>query len=941
MAFPATPLPIKAELLINGTWTDVTSKVRLNDRIAITRGFSSEQGNTLQADQCSFSLNNRDGLFSNRNPNSIYFGLLGINTQFRAAVTDTAGNYLELLNGYYPFDGYAQTADKAVLDVVGDIDIRGDIDPVSWTPATQITLASKYTGTGNQRSWIVCLNTDGTLSLIWSATGGSTLLTATSTAPVATSGRKAWRVTLDVNNGAGGWTATFYTAASGVGTGTQLGSAVTVAGTTSIFSSTTALAIGNGPDGAQINNGQAYQGKFYRFQLYNNIAGTLVADANFGSRTVGDTSWSDGLGTPNTWALSTEYAAIVGGTKRFWGEIPEFPQKWDTTGTDVWVPIQASSIVRRISQGAQPLASSMLRFLSAKTSLIGYWPMEDEGSEATFASSYLTTQVAAPAVNLSFGSDSLLHSATSVATLSDSTSRITGQVRTKQSATFATFTMMFRYGTLPGGTPELVYIYGNGTVRFWTVLVDATNIYVAGFNAQGVALGSAIVVALTGGVNVQDWIALRIQITTSAGNISLQIDWNRIGDGTNHQSTTAAYTAGSTVGYFTGYDINPFANADNSGLHVSHVAILQEDLRTDNAGFVAATEAYLGETAGTRFLRLCGISGITGRVIGTPANTEPMGVQGASSTVTLLQECADVEGGFLYAARDFFGLTLRSRASMILRSAMTLDYSLFVFDGQLQPTDDDKVMRNDVTVSRPFGGSGRSVITSGPNNINDPTTDPQGVGRYDTAYSLNVLSDFQATRMAEYGTFLGSWSELRIPNFTVSLERAPFLASAALSGQVARLDMGDPVKITNLPAWLPPGSIEVMYRGCNEVLENRGWSFTVTTQSYGPFRSLNDTTTGGVGHYRAAAANTTVQSGFTSTATSFTVTVASGSSKWSSTAVPFDIVIAGERMTVGAIAAPVGTNQTFSSVTRSVNGIVKAHLTGEAVQIFDTFYAAL
>src|SRR3954471_7869310 len=87
MAFPRDPLPIKQELLINGVWTDITSSTRNSDNVNITRGFSSEQAN-LSSSQATFTLNNRDGKFSNRNPTSPYYRQIGRNTQYRVSVTE-------------------------------------------------------------------------------------------------------------------------------------------------------------------------------------------------------------------------------------------------------------------------------------------------------------------------------------------------------------------------------------------------------------------------------------------------------------------------------------------------------------------------------------------------------------------------------------------------------------------------------------------------------------------------------------------------------------------------------------------------------------------------------------------------------------------------------------------------------------------------------------
>ena len=86
---------------------------------------------------------------------------------------------------------------------------------------------------------------------------------------------------------------------------------------------------------------------------------------------------------------------------------------------------------------------------------------------------------------------------------------------------------------------------------------------------------------------------------------------------------------------------------------------------------------------------------------------------------------------------------------------------------------------------------------------------------------------------------------------------------------------------------------------------------------------------------------TTLAADITSGATSFTVAISAGA-LWTTVAgdLPFDIRVGGEVMTVGAVAG-ASSPQTFSSVTRSVNGVVKAHLAGAPVHVAYPFVLPL
>jgi hypothetical protein len=75
---------------------------------------------------------------------------------------------------------------------------------------------------------------------------------------------------------------------------------------------------------------------------------------------------------------------LGGKSYRFWGEVSTWPQMWDPTGTDIWVELEASGILRRLSQGP-PSENSLIYDGITSPQLSGlraYWPCEDP-SDAT------------------------------------------------------------------------------------------------------------------------------------------------------------------------------------------------------------------------------------------------------------------------------------------------------------------------------------------------------------------------------------------------------------------------------------------------------------------------------------------------------------------------------------------------------------------------------
>lgn len=192
---------------------------------------------------------------------------------------------------------YAYTVDDASVDITGDIDVRVDVQMPDWTPSANQTLISKYTGTGNQRSWQLQIASNGTLRYLWSANGESPALFAVSTAALGATDGSRWcvRVTHDVDNGSGGNTVRFYwTVPGGIdGTGWfQIGNAVTATGTTSLFSSSADLIIGAENAGA----GSNLNGRVYAAQVRDGIGGDIATYPIFSTWATTSTTFTDQYG---------------------------------------------------------------------------------------------------------------------------------------------------------------------------------------------------------------------------------------------------------------------------------------------------------------------------------------------------------------------------------------------------------------------------------------------------------------------------------------------------------------------------------------------------------------------------------------------------------------------------------------------------------------------
>lgn len=213
---------------------------------------------------------------------------------------------LALLGGGLLLDGtstsYAETADVAALDIPGDIDMRAEIVSTSNTLGA-MNLISKWTPAAQQSYRMALVPLFSLLSLTTSSTGANSV--DNSLAVLAGAPRsRAWRTTLDADNGASGRTARFYSAATLDGPWVEAsGSPVITGAVTTLFNSTSVLRLG-----ALGNGTEVFTGRIHRVEVRNGIDGTVVANPDFRNLAPGATGFTDGAG--RTWSLGANARVV-------------------------------------------------------------------------------------------------------------------------------------------------------------------------------------------------------------------------------------------------------------------------------------------------------------------------------------------------------------------------------------------------------------------------------------------------------------------------------------------------------------------------------------------------------------------------------------------------------------------------------------------------------
>lgn len=966
LTFPQDPLPIRGEMLIAGTWTDITSRIRLASEIVIAnRGRGDNQGRPGVC-TCSFTLNNRDGYFSSRALLSANYGKLGKNIPVRFSVTEE--------RSFAVIDPSSETArvrtaDKASLDIVGDLDVRIEYEADQFTngqgtvalPQTGYFLAGKYRRTAsNNRSWFLAVNAFGYPVLEWSTDGTfANVFGATATAPLPQQyGSIALRATIDVDNGAAGRTITFYTSDTIGGTWTALGAPVVQATVTSIFSSTADLEVGRLDDGHRdvFTGFYGFGGRIYAFELRSGIGGTLVANAAITAQARGTTSWSDGLAAPNTWLVDTP-AEVTPDDRRFYGELSSLPQQWDISGRDVFVPSTASDVTRRLQRGGDTIASAWSQYwqavvatgLNSTTAVSGYWAFED-GDTATSAANGVPRGAAATISNCTFGSASDLPASDGVITLTAIGSRIYGRCRRAPASlggfSFANFA--FKMPSVPAASVTLLDFTGLGGIGRINISVTATNYNTACYDNDGALIASSG--TLFGPPVPNAWVVMRLQISQVGGTANVDLGWYHPGDEILYGAVTLAMP-GVSGGMISGF--TTIGQTNNVGTQFAQLAIGNYFLDNTLSSYVKVADAFARETTTDRWTRVCSQNGITGSVVG-PASAERMGAQPKATVMEVLYECVDTEQGLMYPSRSSAALIMRSRGSLYNQYGPSIGYNTFELGNKVPlPTDDDQLLRNTVTASRAGGSSVTATVDTGPNSTASATATPPGVGIVPTAINRNTFTDDRLADMASWDALLGTWDELRWPQVRVDFERSPYTNTAAKLRKLktlTHLDVGDIFTLTGLvQAGIPPDDAAVIIQGLTETLGNRKWWIEWNTTPAGPYLVNNLTSLPGNSRYRAAATASTV-SAFTSTATgaaAFTITTPAGSALWGTTAskpgnFPLNVVIAGEVITLSAITGTTSP-QSATVSARGVNngGVGKAHLIGESIQVQYPFSVGL
>lgn len=604
---------------------------------------------------------------------------------------------------------------------------------------------------------------------------------------------------------------------------------------------------------------------------------------------------------------------------------------WDQSGENRYVTVTAQGMLYRLQPAAGQLpARSAMRRSITRSGALAYWPCED-GTISTQAASVvpgvppaaiLGTVSFAPVdqINVSGGGGYDRFGTDAMADLSSGGSLAASVPAEVTAATQTAWTVhVFARVTPQNADRDVVLLEletPGGTYTLWR-LVWRLNPFRYGLYAYTVDGTETFVLGEPGGApassNVYD-----ISAWQDGGTIRVGHMW--------WPYTSSHIYSGSLPGTLAGITsvrVNPTrAVMAADEMPVGHVAIwgtaplpyLSSGVFDDYGVAIsgAVYDPYRYEAAHLRLARLCAEDGIPIEVptVADPRAVVRMGWQRTGAPLDLYRECEAADGGVLHERP--FRLAYTPRALLYNQDpALVLDWSAGDLGAPPQPDPYNQRYRNRYEVKR-TGGS--SAIAERP-DVHTGIIHGESV-------ELNLATDDAVMSHAAWRLHLASHTGLRWPRLELNLIARPDYIDDWLACRV-----GSRIQALNPPDDVAGQEIDLMLEG---------WTLTLGPYTFRVVANCSPYTPWLVGRWsisRYDSRDSALAAPVDESAT--TLDISFGELPWTTdpAALPLDLAVGGERVTVTAISAPVGNTQTMT-VARGVNGIARSWPAGTRVRLW-------
>lgn len=596
-----------------------------------------------------------------------------------------------------------------------------------------------------------------------------------------------------------------------------------------------------------------------------------------------------------------------------------------------WVDIDGGGILQRVNQWTEVLKSPFRQYNETLPYIIGYWPAEQARGSTDLLSTVPGTRKYL-FVDMAFDSQYKPPGSAPLMDFGQTADAEVDYFFINNAGADPTVgwqvSWVGRYGPIAAGDQGIMaWDVADGTS--WGLNLNPTTGHMTLQSFSSFASGFTPIVNFNASYNGYDWsqwTLFSIDAQYSAGTTTMWVNWvnadltqngfitttfSGVPSSLNQwdMSTFDGIPAGSTVGHITGARVSS----------VNGVNLFNNSRKN-------AWSGYIGETAADRVTRLCAVKNVPVTIIGTAAASWPMGAQPVDTLANLLAEVVRTEDGLLFDDRDSVGLNFRTRGNRYNQTPLALTYP-----GDIYPTFqevlDDLGIHNVITVSQRDGGDYTLELDSGPVSTQAP---PAGVGPAEQRVDVNTENE-----VVDLPTLAGWWlnhGTVDLPRFTavtVNLtERDP-----TFTANVAAVDVGDRITITGYVEYV----IDLIIVGSVETVTPVTRTITFTCAPNQPYVvGILDTDL-------ADSGSTVLKTGVGTAVTAVTFRTTNIGDVWSTTT-PYPVLCAGEKLTVtsmGAASLVSGAYDQAATVTRSVNGIVKALATSAPITDFAPARCAL
>lgn len=360
---------------------------------------------------------------------------------------------------------------------------------------------------------------------------------------------------------------------------------------------------------------------------------------------------------------------------RFVGEVTAWPARWDPSESDVWVPLEACGILRRLQQGAPPLRSPLFRAISGIAAgdyqPIDYWPAEDGTTSTQIANAMPGGATSFPASGVSFSQGGPAGSAPLIV----ANAGFAANFFVRQYAATSRWALQWVMN-VPAQPAALTTLFEvrstGGSVATWRFQVEPDafagqdDYHWRGYDSTGSLIADTRV--SMGGPGAPSeaefyggWYSWFAGVYESSG---FMVATTGVSDGDLYELATvdSSPLAAGVSGAVRDFTVSVDASLDGIGL--GHFSVFVDPAFhpfNDSHANARALNGWAGEQAHERVERLCREQGIAIETIGTQSAL--MGPQRIATLMDLLEDCANTDRGFLYEQREDVGLAYRCNAS--------------------------------------------------------------------------------------------------------------------------------------------------------------------------------------------------------------------------------------------------------------------------------------